>query len=57
VEESKMQIRGICKECGEEFFVSGENCGTDESLCEECANWLLDMEEDMQRLRNKGEEN
>ena len=52
-----MQIRGICKECGEEFFVSGENCGTDESLCEECANWLLDMEEDMQRLRNKGEEN
>jgi len=43
-----MQIRGICKECGEEFFVDSENCGTDESLCEECANWLLDMEEDIQ---------
>ena len=49
--------RGICKECGEEFFVSGENCDTDESLCEECANWILDMEEDTQRLRNKGESN
>jgi len=46
-----MQIRGICKECGEEFFVSGENCDTDESLCEECANWILDMEENIQQLR------
>jgi len=53
-----MQIRGrgICKECGEEFFVDSENCGTDESLCEECANWFLDMAEDIQRLRNKGRE-
>jgi len=21
--------RGICKECGEEFFVDSENCGTE----------------------------
>jgi len=48
---------GICKECGEEFFVDSENCGTDESLCEECLDWFLDMEEDIQRLRNKGESN
>ena len=49
--------RGICKECGEEFFADSENCGTDESLCEECLDWFLDMEEDIQRLRNKGESN
>jgi len=54
-----MQIRGrgICKECGEEFFVDSENCGTDESLCEECANWFLDMTEDIQRLRNRERKN
>lgn len=32
------EIRVICKECGEEFFIdcATENCGTDESLCSEC---------------------
>jgi len=35
---------GVCKECGEDFFVDSENCGTDESLCEECFNLL--QEED-----------
>jgi len=34
--------RGSCKECGAEFFVYGENCGPDESLCEEC---LIEMDE------------
>ncbi len=33
-------VRGICKECGEEFFVDSENCGTDESICERCFNIL-----------------
>ena len=35
--------RGVCKECGTEFFVYSENCGSDESLCEEC---LTEMEDD-----------
>ena len=32
------EIRVICKECGEEFFVDcgTENYGTDESLCMKC---------------------
>jgi len=34
-------IRGVCKECGEEFFVDSENCGTDESLCEECFSFYM----------------
>lgn len=38
--------RGVCKECGEEFFVDSENCGTDESLCDECFNLLLNIEQD-----------
>ena len=37
---------GICKECGEDFFVDSENCGTDESLCEECFNILQEIEEE-----------
>jgi len=36
--------RGICKECGEEFFTDSENCGTDESLCDECYNLFLEQQ-------------
>lgn len=37
-------VCGICKKCGEEFFVESENCGTDESLCEECFNIFQEEE-------------
>jgi len=37
-------VRSICKECGEEFFTDSENCGCDESLCEECFNILQERE-------------
>lgn len=48
--------RGVCKECGEEFFVDSENCGTDESLCDECFNWLRDMEAPSTHLESPGQE-
>jgi len=38
---NKMEdAHGVCKECGEDFFTDSENCGTDESLCEECFKLL-----------------
>jgi len=37
--------RGICKECGEEFFIASENCGCDESLCEDCFNMFYEENE------------
>ena len=43
-------VRGICKECGEEFFTDSENCGCDESLCEECFNILQEQEMDEENL-------
>jgi hypothetical protein len=39
---------GICKECGKAFFVDSENCGTDESLCEECWNYFSEMEKEIE---------
>ena len=48
------RIHGICKECGGDFFVASENCGTDESLCEFCFNTLQEMEKENKSKRMVG---
>jgi len=45
-----MKVRGICKECGLEFFIETENYGTDESLCEHC----ITEKENAESRQNEG---
>jgi len=43
---------GVCKECGENFFVDSENCGTDESLCEDCNALVYVMDGEVRQTSN-----